>query len=73
MVLHSSNRKFVVFSYSVGHGELLLRSGKMHDPLNENRITILFKDIIAPECRAAFNGLILNEESFDFLKNKKQA
>jgi hypothetical protein len=50
-------RSFVVFSYYMGHGVLLLRSRKTLE--HPTRIDILFKDVRAIEIRAWFNGFEL--------------
>lgn len=59
------NRPFVLFSYSVSHGLLLLRSGK--SPAHSKRIDILFQDVMALECRTSFADLVIEEVEAAFL------
>lgn len=58
-------RPFVVFSYSVSHGLLLLRSARSRE--FSTRIDILFQDVRAIECRTEFPDLTIEEVSADFL------
>jgi hypothetical protein len=58
-------RPFVLFSYNVSHGLLLLRSAKSaHQP---KRIDILFQDVRALECRTQLEDLEIAEVGVDFL------
>ena len=59
------DRKFVVFSYEISHGLLLLRSAK--NPLQPKRIDILFQDVRALECRTEFENLTIEEVGPEFL------
>src|SRR6266850_5675976 len=52
-------REFQIWSYNVGHGELLLRSPKI--PSLPTRIDILFKDVRAMELRTRITGLSIEE------------
>jgi len=52
--MFKSDRRFVVFSYEVTHGLLLLRSGKTDK--HKTRIDILIRDVRALEIRAWFEG-----------------
>jgi hypothetical protein len=58
-------RRFVLFSYSVSHGLLLLRSGK--SIAHPTRIDILFQDVRALECRAEMEDLKIEEVDESFL------
>lgn len=50
-----SDRKFSVFSYSVSHGPLLLRSGRTDE--HHTRIDVLILDVRAMEIRSWFEGI----------------
>ena len=58
-------RPFVLFSYNVSHGLLLLRSAK--SPGSPKRVDILFQDVRAIECRTDFPDLVIEETGPDFL------
>ena len=58
-------RRFVLFSYHVSHGLLLLRSGK--SPAHSKRIDILFQDVRALECRTDLEDLVIEEVGPEFL------
>jgi hypothetical protein len=51
----ASDRKFSVFNYLIGHGLLLLRSGKTDE--HPTRIDILITDVRAMEIRSWFTGI----------------
>ncbi len=61
------DRLFMLVSYEISHGLLLLRSGK--SPANPKRIDILFQDVRAIECRTVFDGLIIEEVDPSFLNS----
>jgi len=65
--LFTSDRSFVVFSYAMSHGLLLLRSRKL-PPATPTRLDILFKDVRALEIRCWFDGLTIEEVGVDFLQ-----
>lgn len=52
-------RRFQIWSYQIGHGQLLLRSTK--DDKHPTRIDILFKDVGAIHLPALFDGLTITE------------
>jgi hypothetical protein len=60
-------RPFVLFSYSLSHGLLLLRSAK--SPAFPKRIDILFQDVRAIECRSDFSDLVVEEVNAEFLND----
>lgn len=60
-------RSFVLFSYSLSHGLLLLRSAK--SPTCPKRVNILFQDVRAIECRTDFPDLVVEEVGADFLND----
>jgi len=70
-ILFESARKFSVFSYTVNHGVLLLRSGKTNN--EPTRIDILFQDVRAIEIRAWFDGIKIEEADIDSLQNRSSA
>ena len=57
--MFKSDRRFVMFSYEVTHGLLLLRSGKTDQ--HKTRIDILIRDVRALEIRAWFEGIQILE------------
>ena len=59
------NRQFVLFSYHLSHGLLLLRSAK--SPERTKRIDILFQDVRALECRTDLEDLVIEEVGPEFL------
>ena|ERR1700761_5985762 len=63
--LFESARRFCVYSYRVGHGPLLLRSGKTDGHLT--RISLLITDVRALEIRSWFTGITISETSPDYL------
>ena len=65
--MFSSDRRFSVYSYSVSHGRLLLRSGKSNKCAT--RIDILFHDVRGMEIRSWFDGIEITEESPKLLEN----
>lgn len=64
-IVFSSSRRFLVYSYALGHGLLLLRSGKT--PVESTRVDVLFQDVRAWEIRAVSEGLVVAEEPEEFL------
>jgi hypothetical protein len=64
--MFSSNRSFIICSYAVRHGLLLLRSRKTN--ANSTRLDILFQDVRAMEIRAWFDGVEITEAPPDILK-----
>jgi hypothetical protein len=60
-----SPRRFVLFSYSAGHGLLLLRSRKTTE--TPTRVDILVQDVRAMEIRAWFDGIRIDEVGADYL------
>jgi hypothetical protein len=62
-------RPFVVFSYHVSHGLLLLRSAK--SPVHLTRIDVLFQDVRAIECRTEIPDVLIEEVSPDFIRNTR--
>jgi hypothetical protein len=54
-------RWFQIWSYSVGHAQLLLRSNKSAELLT--RVDVLFKDVVALKLPTAFAGLSVTEAS----------
>ena len=63
--MFKSDRRFVVFSYGVTHGLLLLRSGRTDR--HKTRIDILIRDVRALEIRAWFEGFEVAEGSISNL------
>lgn len=61
-----SSRSFVVFSYSAGHGLLLLRSRKT--TANPTRIDVLVQDVRAMEIRTWFDGIQIDQVGADYLR-----
>jgi hypothetical protein len=61
----TSDRRFVLFSYHLSHGLLLLRSAK--SAANPKRLDILFQDVRALECRTDLEGLVIEEAGPEFL------
>jgi hypothetical protein len=61
-----SDRKFSVFSYSVGHGPLLLRSGRTDE--HHTRIDVLILDVRAVEIRSWFEGFEIALVDHDYLR-----
>jgi hypothetical protein len=51
--------RFKIWSYSVSHGDLLLRSAKSSD--RSTQIDVLFKSVAAISLPAAFDNLQINE------------
>jgi hypothetical protein len=68
MILFESERSFVIFSYSMSHGLLLLRSRKT--PQTLTRIDILFKDVRVMEIRAWFDGIKIEEVEISQLQKQ---
>ena len=64
-MIFQSDRAFVIFSYTLSHGLLLLRSGKTSELLT--RVDILFHDVRAMEMRCWFDGLTIEERDPSFL------
>jgi hypothetical protein len=64
--IFESKRSFVIFSYAVSHGLLLLRSRKTKE--ESTRVDILFQDVRAMELRSWFEGLTIKEVDAIFLK-----
>jgi hypothetical protein len=62
-----SDRKFSVYSYGIGHGRLLLRSGKSDE--HPTRIDVLILDVRALEIRSWFEGFEIFEVDRDYLRN----
>src|SRR5664279_1848194 len=60
-----SGRRFSLFSYGIGHGPLLLRSGKTNQHLT--RIDVLILDVRAMEIRSWFDGLEITRVDQDYL------
>jgi hypothetical protein len=60
-----SPRRFVVYSYAVGHGPLLLRSGKTD--AHKTRIDVLILDVRAMEIRMWFDGFAISETDSSYL------
>lgn len=66
MPVYSSSRSFYIFSYTISHGLLLLRSDKTDR--HSSRVDILFQDVIAIESRMKLDKLTISEEEPSFLK-----
>jgi hypothetical protein len=62
-----SDRKFSVFSYSVSHGPLLLRSGRTDE--HHTRIDVLMLDVRAMEIRSWFEGFEIALVDQDYLRD----
>ena len=62
-----SDRKFSVFSYSVSHGPLLLRSGRTNE--HPTRIDVLILDVRAMEIRSWFEGFEIALVDQDYLRD----
>ena len=65
-LLFESSRTFVIFSYGMSHGLLLLRSRKTEQA--QTRLDILFQDVRAMEIRAWFEGVKIEEVGPEFLQ-----
>jgi hypothetical protein len=61
-----SERLFSIYSYSMSHGLLLLRSGKTNE--FKTRIEILFQDVRAMELRVWLAGIAFEEVDREFLE-----
>ena len=61
-----SPRKFMILSYSVSHGQLLLRS--QPEKKDDIRIDVLFKAVMAMELRARSEGLHISKIPFEELE-----
>jgi len=59
----SFKREFQVWSYTVGHGRLLLRSPKA--PAQPTRVDILFTDVRAVEIRTNLSSLTIQEAELE--------
>jgi hypothetical protein len=57
---YTSERRFLVIQYLIGHGLLLLRSNKPDK--GSKRIDILFNDVRAMEIRCWFDGITIEEQ-----------
>src|SRR6267142_1236814 len=68
--LFTSDRSFVVFSYAMSHGLLLLRSRRL-PPAIPTRLDILFQDVRALEIRCWFEGLRIEEADIKFLRGTR--
>jgi hypothetical protein len=64
--LIASERRFQLWSYTVSHGQLLLRSVKYAG--YETRIDVLFKDVGFISLPAAFWGLRIYRTNLDMLR-----
>ena len=64
---YTSERRFLVIQYLIGHGLLLLRSNKPDK--GSKRIDILFNDVRAMEIRCWFDGIAIEETDESFLAN----
>jgi hypothetical protein len=60
------SRRFQVWSYLVGHSQLLLRSVK--DANNQTQVDVLFKNVGFILLPTLFDGLTITESSKDELK-----
>jgi hypothetical protein len=58
-VLFNSQRTFQIWEYTVGHGQLLLRSPKADDM--PKRIDVLFKNVAAIHLLTTLNSLTISE------------
>jgi len=67
-MIYQSNRLFSIFSYSMSHGLLLLRSGK--SKLHPTRVDILFTDVRGLELRALLEGLTIEEVTPDYTRER---
>ena len=66
--LFESSRSFVIFTYSAGHGLLLLRSRKSN--LYSKRLDVLIQDVRAMEIRTWFDGLKIEEANRKYLEGR---
>ena len=57
------NRMFQLWAYTVGHGQVLMRSTKI-DPAS-SRVDIAFKNVIALKLPSVFDRLAIEESSAD--------
>ena len=64
----ASDRAFSLFSYTMSHGLLLLRSGRTNE--QSARIDILFSDVRAMELRSWFTGIVILEVGPDHIANR---
>jgi hypothetical protein len=62
-----SDRKFSLFSYGLGHGPLLLRSGKTDE--HPTRINILILDVRAMEIRSWFDSVEIVLTGQEYLRD----
>jgi len=62
-----SDRRFSVFSYGIGHGPLLLRSGKTNE--HHTRIDVLVLDVRAMEIRSWFESIEITKVDQEYLRN----
>jgi hypothetical protein len=62
--------KFQLWSYSVGHGLLLLRSPK--SKVRATQVDILFKNVAALKIPTVFNDVHIKEVLFDELQPKPE-
>ncbi|MBV9877423.1 MAG: hypothetical protein JO025_22030 [Verrucomicrobia bacterium] len=62
---YTSERRFFIIQYLIGHGLLLLRSNKPDK--QSKRIDILFNDVRAMEIRCWFDGITIEETDKSFL------
>lgn len=69
--LLDSDRSFVIFSYSINHGLLLLRSKKAGKI--STRLDVLFQDVRAMEIRSWFDGLKIEEVGAEYLGKQGSA
>jgi hypothetical protein len=60
-IIVSFSRRFQVWSYAVGHGQLLLRSTK--DAQNPTQVDVLFKNVGLISIPTLFDGLTVIESS----------
>jgi hypothetical protein len=59
----SFDRPFQIWIYTVGHGQLLLRSNRSNE--YSTRVDILFKDVAALQLPTVFDGLVIDLASKD--------
>jgi len=59
MKIFASDRKFVLVSFQIGHGQLLFQSGKSE--VCPTRLSVLIKDARAMEIRSRSTGLSIEE------------
>jgi len=67
--IFESARSFVVFSYNIERGLLLLRSRKAN--ATPTRIDVLFQDVRAMELRSWFQGIKIEESDRQFLETAR--